>query len=277
MARPDEKAQAMLNKWTAMKRDHDKANLTPSSRASAGRDGKRPYLSSLCTDLGDAEFWRKQIIKEISKDVSAIQSSGMGEHQTRDLNDRINKTLREKHWWNKRILELKGPDFGRIERLAESKASEEEGGLGVKGNKGYQYFGAAKDLPGVRELFAANAKKMMNGDKDKGFGLYKKVGGDYYGFRDEEDGVLADVEGEAEAVLIEEEVSKRRKVEADHKDLGNTDSIEWQYSLTEAEDKAEDASLFGGVISHVPVPSQELIAKAMVEKKRAELISRLGE
>lgn len=35
-------------------------------------------------------------------------------------------------------------------------------GKEVPGNKGYKYFGAARDLPGVRELFEQERKKLDN-------------------------------------------------------------------------------------------------------------------
>jgi pre-mRNA-splicing factor ISY1 len=45
-------------------------------------------------------------------------------------------------------LELGGADY----RLQNVKVYDAQG-LEVKGNGGYKYFGAARDLPGVRELF----------------------------------------------------------------------------------------------------------------------------
>lgn len=35
----------------------------------------------------------------------------MGEFRIRDLNDEINKLLREKRHWEERIIELGGPDY----------------------------------------------------------------------------------------------------------------------------------------------------------------------
>ena len=47
-----------------------------------------------------------QVIREISKKVSQIQNAGLGEFRIRDLNDEINKLLREKGHWEARIIEL---------------------------------------------------------------------------------------------------------------------------------------------------------------------------
>ena len=38
-------------------------------------------------------------------------SAGLGEFRIRDLNDEINKLLREKRHWEDRILELGGTDY----------------------------------------------------------------------------------------------------------------------------------------------------------------------
>lgn len=57
---------------------------------------RRPYLSTLCENLPEAEKWRMQIVREIAKKVSQIQNAGLGEFKLRDLNDEINKLLREK-------------------------------------------------------------------------------------------------------------------------------------------------------------------------------------
>jgi len=60
------------------------------------------------------------------------------------LNDEINKLLREKGHWEAQIKELGGPDYARVgPRMLDYEGKE------VPGNRGYKYFGAAKDLPGM--------------------------------------------------------------------------------------------------------------------------------
>ena len=232
MARPEEKAQAMLNKWVRMKEEGD-----PTSKLSrsAARRQKRPFLATHCEHLSDAEHFRRQIISEITDGVKKIQNAGLGEHAIRDLNDNINKLIREKWHWNRRIKELGGKDYKKEERkamlLAESEgggrgttgaiegAEEATMGTGLKGSGGYRYFGAAKELPGVKELFARHAAKLT---KRKRGDIYKYITPDYYGLRDEEDGVLLQLEGrmagEEREVLREcreeyREVKKKRKEE----------------------------------------------------------------
>lgn len=75
--------------------------------------------------------------------------AALGDFQIRDLNDQINKLLREKHHWERRILELGGPNYmGQSMRLIDEDGREVPGG-----QRGYRYFGRAKELPGVKELF----------------------------------------------------------------------------------------------------------------------------
>ena len=50
-----------------------------------------------------------------------------------------------------------------------------------------RYFGAAKQLPGVKELFEKEAPRQVRRTRHQ---LLQHIDADYYGFRDEEDGVL---------------------------------------------------------------------------------------
>ena len=58
-----------------------------------------------------------------------------------------------------------------------------------------RYFGAAKQLPGVRELFEREPPRQIRRTRHQ---MYAHINADYYGFRDEEDGVLERVEATAE-------------------------------------------------------------------------------
>jgi len=80
----------------------------------------------------------------------------------RDLNDEINKLIREKGHWEKRIVELGGPDYSKVGPKvtdSEGRSLADAGGRGP----GYRYFGAAKQLPGVRELFEKEAPRQVGG------------------------------------------------------------------------------------------------------------------
>lgn len=99
MARNAEKAMTTLARWRASQLDE------PTQKQ------RRPYLASECNDLLDAQKWRLDIIREISRKVTQIQNAGLGEHRIRDLNDQINKLLREKKHWESRIKELGGVEI----------------------------------------------------------------------------------------------------------------------------------------------------------------------
>ena len=101
--------------------------------------------------------------------MAQIQNAGLGEFRLRDLNDEINKLIREKRHWEKRIIKLGGPNY--IMRLVmgfmaflhyncSNKMLDAEG-KELMWNRGYKYFGATKDLPGVRDLFEPDPPKPM--------------------------------------------------------------------------------------------------------------------
>ncbi|EDQ89646.1 uncharacterized protein MONBRDRAFT_32310 [Monosiga brevicollis MX1] len=135
---PHHNAQrSLLNRWVAGKMNE----VNPKKQ--------RPYHSKECHDLHDAEKFRRDIIYEFSQGLQKIQNAGLGEYRLRDLNDELNRLLREKKHWEYRIVELGGADYTQTnQRFLDSE------GRMVQGNFGYKYFGAARELPGVRELIA---------------------------------------------------------------------------------------------------------------------------
>ena len=70
MARNEEKAQSMLNRW-----------LSGKTKESRGEKATRPYLASECNDLNEADKWRQQILRDIGRKVMEIQNAGLGEHR----------------------------------------------------------------------------------------------------------------------------------------------------------------------------------------------------
>ena len=185
MARPAEKARNMLNKWVAM-REAGNDVVKPKGL-------RRPHLASECDNLGDAERFRGQIVRQITSKIAKIQNPALPENQVRDLNDRINRWQREKYHWNKRIYELGGLDFNAIER----KRQIEEGDKQL--HLAYRYYGVAKDLPGVREHLEKEEKART---KAKRSDIHKHITPDYFGWRDEEDGVLLELEEAATAKML---------------------------------------------------------------------------
>jgi len=271
MARPEEKAQAMLNKWVKMRSEGEDGENKFS------RDNRRPFLASHCEHLHDAEKFRRQIVREISEGIRKVQNPGMGEHSLRDLNDSINKLIREKWHWNRRIKELGGPDYNAQERKQQLSEGDDQAGMGLRGSGGYRYFGAAKDLPGVKELFARHAAKMT---KRRRGDVYKYITSDYYGLRDEEDGVLKDLE-EKVAVDRKEMLedlredyrrnSRRRRSDDD----GMKSAAGIVLKEDSDGDSAEEEDAFLGAVGE-NVPSEEEVAQALLERKKKELLSRFG-
>ncbi|NXI11936.1 ISY1 factor, partial [Irena cyanogastra] len=160
---------------------------------------RRPFLAPECNELPKAEKWRRQKIGEISKKGAQIQNAGLGEFRIQDLNDEINKLLREKGHWEYRIKELGGPDYARIGlKMLDNEGKE-------PGNRGYKYLGATKELPRVRELFE---KEPLPPPQKTRAELMKDIDAEYYGYRDEDDGILEPQEQEHEKKVTAEAMEK---------------------------------------------------------------------
>lgn len=239
-----------------------------------GERERRPFLATECDNVREAEKWRHQITREIAKGIAQIQNGGLGEYRIRDLNDDINKKQREKRHWQDRIKDLGGPDYKVVgPRMLDHEGKE------VPGERGYKYYGAARDLPGVRELFHSEVqtkeKKKTRGE------ILKHIDADYYGYRDEEDGVLVPLEEQAEVYArqkahedwlaaggVEEKDEENefyKTATLDHEDtpaMGNVVDMET--------DEAED----GQTPAHVNVPTQDVIAELLLQKKKQMLMEK---
>ncbi|KAG8808220.1 NineTeen Complex (NTC) component [Serendipita sp. 399] len=197
-ARNEEKAQSMLYRF----REAQAAELGLGTRSD-----KRPRMASSCKSLRECERWRGEILREISRKVSKIQDAGLSDFEVRDLNDEINKLMREKRHWENQIIALGGANYRRNVAMLDADGKE------VPGTKGYKYFGRAKELPGVKELFESKTKEE---DEDKATAeFYKKFtnnGPDYYGDLDEADGELLEFEKRAELDEYREAVESLKEV-----------------------------------------------------------------
>ena len=125
-ARNSEKAQSMLFRFRAQQA----ASL---GILDAGRT-RRPKLITEVTSIPSCEKWRGQVLKEISRKVSKIQEQSLSDFQIRDLNDEINKAMREKHMWEVQIRNLGGPNYMR----GGGKVYDEDGKEIPGGGKGYR-------------------------------------------------------------------------------------------------------------------------------------------
>lgn len=132
----------------------------------------------------------------------------LSEFQVRDMNDQINRLMRERRAWEHRITELGGPNY----RVIPPKAMQSMNNDPIMGaHGGYRYYGRAKDLPGVKELFGdpgtfacfrMHALDDASGKNAKE--TFKYMDSHYYGYHDE------DIDRER-LLAYEAEVEKRRK------------------------------------------------------------------
>ncbi|KAJ6535602.1 Isy1-like splicing family-domain-containing protein [Mycena capillaripes] len=170
------------------------------------RGDRRPRMASACKSLRECERWRGELLREISRKVAKIQDAGLSDYELRDLSDEINKLMREKRHWENQIVALGDANYRRNVAMLDDDGKE------VPGTKGYKYFGRAKELPGVRELF--QSRKKEEEEDNQALAHYKKFmsqGPAYYGDLDESDGALLQFEREAEDEDWEEGLSNVRE------------------------------------------------------------------
>ncbi|WVZ74711.1 hypothetical protein U9M48_022864, partial [Paspalum notatum var. saurae] len=181
MARNEEKSQSMLNRFITMKQEEKRK---PRER--------RPAATSPTLSAGN---------------------EGLGEHRLRYLNDEINKLLRERSHWERRISELRGRDYSRSSNAP--LMTELDGNIVAVPNPsgrgpGYRYFGAARKLPGVRELFDKPPETRKRRTR---YEIHKRINAGYYGYYDDEDGVLERLDAPAEKRMREEAIAEWHRVE----------------------------------------------------------------
>mmetsp|Transcript_29466 Transcript_29466/g.67879 ORF Transcript_29466/g.67879 Transcript_29466/m.67879 type:complete len:314 (-) Transcript_29466:35-976(-) len=293
MARNEEKAMAALNRWTAQKRDLERANslgkstymggaLLPSAEFGPYAAKKRPKLASEVDTVKECEHWRSEILRGVAKKIAEIQNAALGEHRIRDLNDEINKDLREKGHWESRILGLGGANY-----KAKAPKETEMYGAELAAHSGYKYFGAAKDLPGVRELF--EKQEVPEAPRKSRKQLFKNIQPDYYGWRDEDDDMLVLAEQEAEHRLISEAVAawniadakKEKAVEKKAKENEKPSQPEEEAKAAADKDKKrkrdEDAGSAPAPTefkSYVDLPSMQEIQQLILQKKKQALMAK---
>ena len=252
MARNSEKAQSMLFRFRAQQA----ADL---GILDVGRT-RRPKLITAINEIPVCEKWRGQVLKEISRKVSKIQDPALSDFQIRDLNDEINKLMREKHMWEAQIRNLGGPNYMRGGRVLDEDGREVPGG-----GKGYRYFGRAKELPGVKEMFEAATKpsddKYEKGREDRRE-LRARVDAGYYGYNlDEEDGTLLAYEA-------------AREKEAWEKFMGMPDEIGEKRGKRD-KDWVELPGDAGDGVGW-KVPSLDEVNEELVDRRRRRLLDKLG-
>ena len=204
-----------------------------------------------------AEKWRGQILKEVSRKITKIQDESLSDFQIRDLNDEINKLMKEKWGWERQIRELGGPNYMRGGAVVDNEGREVPGG-----GKGYRYFGRARELPGVKEMFERAVKKHVHGEDHE---EKPRAGGDlvrtnvdaaYFGYGlDEEDGTL----------LRYEKRKEREAVEGVAAIQDENDEEGWEPLPGDAGD---------GVAWRLP--TMEEVQEELVDRRRRKLLDKIG-
>lgn len=245
MARNSEKAQSMLFRF----REAQAADL---GIIDAGRT-RRPRAITEQDSIPACEKWRGQVLKEISRKVSRIQDPALSDYQIRDINDEINKLMREKHMWEVQIRNLGGPNYSR----AGAKVYDEAGREIPGGGRGYKYFGRARELPGVKELFEAAAKAKQEDEKplEARDDLRKQVDAAYYGY----------APGEEDEALLAYEAAKERQAFENLAKSGSKDAPgDWEPLPGDAGD---------GLGWELPTMVE--VQQELVERRKRNLLSQL--
>lgn len=119
------------------------------------------------------------------------------------------------------------------------RMTDEDGNVIEGGGKGYRYFGRAKELPGVKEMFEA-AKQKPDDDKKKGgearADLRLRVDAGYFGYNlDEEDGTLLQYEAQKENEAYETLMEEREKQDPEWEPLPGDvgDGVGWRLPTAE--------------------------------------------
>ena len=153
--------------------------------------------------------------------------------------------------WESQIRGMGGPNYMRGGRVVDEEGKEIEGG-----GKGYRYFGRARELPGVKEMFEVKKPREEKGLEARA-DLRMRVDAAYYGYGlDEEDGTLVEYEQGKEE-------EARRALEGKGDPPGGERG--WE-------------SLPGDVGDGVGwrLPSLEEVQEELVDRRRRKLLDKLG-
>nr|KAG5711375.1 hypothetical protein BaRGS_006072 [Batillaria attramentaria] len=111
----------------------------------------------------------------------------------------------------------------------------------------------------------------------------KDIDADYYGYRDEDDGRIVPAEQEAEKIAIAQKVSewKERVAKIASGEIARDADMDPEENLyppeeVEMEEREETTTEAEKehFIAHVPVPSQQEIEAALVQRKKMELLKK---
>lgn len=151
---------------------------------------------------------------------------------------------------------------------------DEEGREVPGGGKGYKYFGRARELPGVKELFERQFKPEDEIAKEKERGgerraeLRQRVDAGYYGYNlDEEDGTL-----------LAYEHAKEKEAWDNFMDLGDEIEVGERRKGEKVTEKEEWVEIPGDAGDGVRwrVPTLEEVSDELVDRRKRKLLDKLG-
>ena len=148
MARNEEKAFTLFNKWHTFKQEYH-----------AVSGNRRPLGTGHVDSLPEMEKTRRDVVAKITKAIAAIKNPNLEEMKIREMNDEINKMMKQKYYYELRIRELGG------NVPINSRHAFDIEGKELPGAPGYRYFGVAQNLPGVKELFLERERE---GEEEEG-------------------------------------------------------------------------------------------------------------
>lgn len=247
MSRNSEKSQSMLYRFR--EQQAAEMGIIDFNRA------RRPKAITSVDSIAVCEKWRAQVVKEIGRKVMRIQEPALSEFQIRDLNDEINKLMREKHMWEIQLRNLGRPNYlkagSTTQTVFDDKGNEVPVVLG--GKDGYRYFGRARELPDVKELIdqQLNLRKQQESQESqerKLQQLARDLPAAYYGFEGDED------TPEYKSLLEDEEK------------YSSTRRLQIANNIRE-----DDSSLVTIPDSLLQVPSQKEVEAYLVERIRQKL------
>lgn len=242
MSRDSEKAQSMLHRFH---QQQAKQNGLVSREKE-----RRPRDIQSITDVGECEKWRGDVVREISRKISKIQDPSLNDYSVRDLNDAINRLMRQKYAWEVQIRSLGGPNYMRT-----GMRTTEDGGREVAGNKGYKYYGRARELPGVKQLLEQGIpREPLESHRTQ----IRHMNAEYYGLDDYED---------AELLAYEEQEEKFAKKNVDQLVKENNGQTPQQGRMGDVQQLLPSYDEF-------EVPSQNEVEKYLLHKRKSQLLDK---
>lgn len=136
---------------------------------------------------------------------------------------------------------------------------------------------------GVRELFEQEPPPPPRKTRAE---LMKDIDADYYGYMDDDDGILVPLEMEAEKLAVQKSVAEWKAKKESRMSTDQSSDEEEEVNIY-AEKQTEEEQDEDGLnplldgsqqrfVAHVPVPSQQDIEQALLRRRKQELLNKYG-